>query len=310
MRLYALGTLLALSVVALMTATPATAYIVNRGDVAHPQPTHVDDIIDDFETVAIAIIKWLADQIPIKEVTNLIDAIVDAWVVHERKVHYWEHVEQEVKDTCGEYINKVNVDRVMAYKDDVAKMLDLYKRCPTKGNGTYPDKNTEGDAITTSIISNRFLVEAAEQPWSLMLYFVDLASVHLTILKDLAETYSTDTEQSQWWQDVSDATTHYDDYSQKVYNQTIAFKKQNINCVLDKGPYHYTYTMLDEVTGKTDTCTEVAPASGEAGSCATACEDFKQDVLQTFDTWFGKFVAKPRDSWRLLKAKANHKMAA
>lgn len=51
------------------------------------------------------------------------------------------------------------------------------------GDGTYPDKNVQADAITTSIISNRFLVEAALMPWSMTLYFVDIASMHILVLK-------------------------------------------------------------------------------------------------------------------------------
>lgn len=51
------------------------------------------------------------------------------------------------------------------------------------GDGTYPDKNTVADAITTSIITNRFLVEAALMPWSMTIDFTDIASVHILILK-------------------------------------------------------------------------------------------------------------------------------
>lgn len=63
------------------------------------------------------------------------------------------------------------------------RIIHSYERSPVEGDGTYPNKNVQADAITTSIISNRFLVEAALMPWSLTLYFVDIASVHLMILK-------------------------------------------------------------------------------------------------------------------------------
>ena len=58
-----------------------------------------------------------------------------------------------------------------------------YERAEVTSDGTYPDKNTVADAITTSIITNRFLVEAALMPWSMAIHFTDIASVHLLILK-------------------------------------------------------------------------------------------------------------------------------
>merc|ERR1719452_441301 len=70
-------------------------------------------------------------------------------------------------------------------------MLDIYKRSPVHGDGSYPSKNTQADAIHSSIVTNRYLVEAAEMPWSLSLHLVDIASVHLMILKDAAKSYRT-----------------------------------------------------------------------------------------------------------------------
>ena len=39
------------------------------------------------------------------------------------------------------------------------------------------------DAISTSIMSQRYLLEASDMPWSMTLHFVDIASVHVLILK-------------------------------------------------------------------------------------------------------------------------------
>lgn len=58
-----------------------------------------------------------------------------------------------------------------------------YERADVTSDGTYPDKNTVADAITTSIITNRFLVEAALMPWSMTIDFTDIAGVHILILK-------------------------------------------------------------------------------------------------------------------------------
>jgi len=266
-----------------------------------PYWPEIDGIL---ETAGLAIAKWLAGQIPIPVIGDLIDAIVNAWVVHEQKAHYWEHVEENVKQTCGQFINQKNIDQVLVYKDDVSRMLQTYKRAPVHGDGTYPDKNTVADAVTTSVISNRFLVEAALMPWSMTLHFVDIASVHVMILKDAAESYSVPGEApSQWWKDLSHELGHYDNYSQALYNETIKFRESNIQCKLDKGLFHDTYTMTDHVTGKTGSCKQ----EHNSGSCSGACQNFQDAAIKVFNAWFNKFVGGPRATWQQLKQEADKK---
>jgi len=299
MKLYVFGGVLLTCLIAASFTRPSEAYVVTA--TAAPEP----DIDGILETVGIAIIKWLADQIPIPAVTHLIDAILNAWVDHERKVHYWEHVEENVKETCGQFINQKNIDQVVVYKTDVARMLDVYQRSPVHGDGTYPDKNTQADAITTSIITNRYLVEAALMPWSLTLHFVDIASVHIMILKDVATAYSFPGQPpSQWWQDVSNEIAHYDNYTMKVYNETINFRKSNIRCSIDTGPFHDTYHMTDLVTGKSDSCTQVHGNN----TCADRCQAFQDDLIMTFNDWHSKFVGQPLTAWRNLKVEADKKV--
>jgi len=298
MRWYVVASLAAVCLVACSFTRPAEAYVT-----AYPGQPDIDGIL---ETVGLAIARWLADQIPIHQISDLINAILDAWVVHEHKVHYWENVENNVKQTCGKFINQQNIDDVMTYKADVQRMLDIYKRSPVHGDGSYPDKNTQADAITTSIISNRYLVEAAVEPWSLSLHFVDIASVHLMILKDAAKSYSLPNQPaSQWWKDLSNEIDHYDEYSQHLYNTTVGFRQNEVVCSIDKGWEKDTITMTDRVSGKTDTCTQNHPKDGETGSCSQACQQFQDELINTFDKWYSSFIARPVGAWRVLKQEAD-----
>jgi len=294
MRLYVVASLAVVCFLACSITQPADAYIT-----AYPGQPDIDGIL---ETVGLAIARWLADQIPIHQISDLINAILDAWVVHEHKVNYWENVENNVKETCGKFINQQNIDEVIQYKSDVQTMLETYKNSPVHGDGTYPDKNTQADAITTSIINKRYLVEAAVEPWSMSLHFVDIASVHIMILKDAAESYSFPNQKpSQWWQDVSNEIAHYDEYTEHLHNTTVGFRQNEILCSIKKGFEDDTYTMTDRVTGRTDKCVQ----KHNTGSCSNACEMFQEETVVAYNKWYGSFVARPLAAWRVLKKKAD-----
>jgi len=294
MRWYVVASLAVVCLLAGSITQPAEAYIT-----AYPGQPDIDGIL---ETVGLAIARWLADQIPIHQISDLINAILDAWVVHEHKVNYWENVENNVKQTCGKFINQQNIDDVIQYKADVQTMLETYKNSPVHGDGTYPDKNTQADAITTSIINKRYLIEAAVEPWSMSLHFVDIASVHIMILKDAAESYSFPNQKpSQWWQDVSSEIAHYDEYSQQLHNATVGFRQNEIICNIKKGFEHDTYTMEDRVTGRTDSCIQ----KHNTDSCSNACQMFQEETVVAYNKWYDSFVAKPVTAWRVLKKKAD-----
>jgi len=303
MRWYVLGSLAVACLVALsLTKSSSEAYVT-----AYPGQPDIDGIL---ETVGLAIARWLADQIPIKAIGDLINAILDAWVVHDHKKHYWEHVEDNVKQTCGQFINQQNIDDVITYKSDVTRMLDIYKRSPVHGDGSYPSKNTQADAIHSSIVTNRYLVEAAEMPWSLSLHLVDIASVHLMILKDAAKSYSfPNSPPSAWWKDLSTEIAHYDDYTQSLHNVTVGFRQSKVACNIDWGVYHDTYTMTDQVTGRTDSCTQVHVRDAAEGSCAQACQQFQDETIKNYNSWFSTFVGKPVAAWRILKQEADKQVA-
>lgn len=47
----------------------------------------------------------------------------------------------------------------------------------------YPDKNQQAIALDVSIITHRYLIEASTLPYSLILHFQDIASIHIVVLK-------------------------------------------------------------------------------------------------------------------------------
>lgn len=60
--------------------------------------------------------------------------------------------------------------------------LPRYNQAPEESN-TYPDKNQQAAALSTSIITHRYLVEAALLPESMILHFEDISSIHVVVLK-------------------------------------------------------------------------------------------------------------------------------
>ena len=61
-------------------------------------------------------------------------------------------------------------------------LLPRYSEAPVESN-TYPDKNVQAAALSTSVISHRYLTEAALEKESMILHFEDIASIHIVILK-------------------------------------------------------------------------------------------------------------------------------
>jgi hypothetical protein len=61
-------------------------------------------------------------------------------------------------------------------------MCSRYGHAPVSSS-TYPDKNTVANSVSTAIVANRFLVEAVEWPYSMMLHYADIASMHLMVLQ-------------------------------------------------------------------------------------------------------------------------------
>lgn len=60
--------------------------------------------------------------------------------------------------------------------------LHRYLSAPEESDN-YPDKNQQASALSTSIITHRYLVEAAVYPESMILHFEDISSIHALVLK-------------------------------------------------------------------------------------------------------------------------------
>lgn len=299
MRVSAIGwlsgavALSALVLMVVMTSQRTEAYVTS-----FPQEPDIDGIL---LTVGLTVAQWLAGLIPYPGLSALLDALINAWTPKPED-DYWENIEAQVHQVCGEFVNQDNIDKVLVYKDDLISMLQIYERSPVVGDGSYPDKNVQADAITTSIISNRFLVEASLMPWSMTLYFVDIASMHILILKDVAESYSFPGEEpSLWWKDLSTELAHYTAYARQLREETVQFRKDNIECYFDEGNKLDEYTITDHVTGEQETCVQSHPDEGEVGACSTACQNFESQMVRSLDRWYMDFVGSPAQEWDALR---------
>ncbi|MDK2413619.1 hypothetical protein QHH03_31490, partial [Aphanizomenon sp. 202] len=84
----------------------------------------------------------------------------------------------DVKRVVGDYIDQHNMHQLEIYKDDLGRLLQRYMEAPVESS-TYPDKNTVANSLSTSIVANRFLVEAGERPQSMIIHYADIASIHI-----------------------------------------------------------------------------------------------------------------------------------
>ena len=73
-------------------------------------------------TVGIVVAEWLAGMLPYPGVSALLLAIIEAWKPKPED-DYWEHVEDKVKEVCGEFVNQHNIDQILVYKDDLRTLL-------------------------------------------------------------------------------------------------------------------------------------------------------------------------------------------
>ena len=66
----------------------------------------------------------MAGLLPYPGISALINAIINAWTPRPED-DYWTHIEAQVRDTCGDFINQDNIDKVIVYKDDLMDMLEM-----------------------------------------------------------------------------------------------------------------------------------------------------------------------------------------
>ncbi|XP_076056768.1 uncharacterized protein LOC143034510 isoform X2 [Oratosquilla oratoria] len=299
--LVALGILVVLAV-------PAASYVTSA-----PEKPDIDGTAI---TVGIAVAKWLAGLIPYPSVSVLVTDIITAFEPRPED-DYWSHVHEQVEKVCGQYINEHNIDQVLVYKNDLTALLSKYQRATTVSDGTYPDKNTVADAITTSIIANRYLVEATDMPWSMILHFVDISSAHIVVLKDAAESYSElGVAPSRWWVDLRDQLQHYIDYGLWLETQVVTWRNSQIECQFDGASgfclafnwlvdCYDEYKVIDHVSSYVEDCDQLHAGDGAVGSCSSFCTMYQRALDRELATWLYKYVGSVIQEWEKLKMVAD-----
>ncbi|XP_042868172.1 uncharacterized protein LOC122250680 [Penaeus japonicus] len=275
------------------------------------------DIDGTLITVGLAVAKFLAGLVPYPGVSALLLAIIHAWEPKPED-NYWDHVKDNVAQVCGDFVNEHNLEQVVVYKNDLVSLLKKYERAGPESDGTYPDKNTVADAITTSIISNRYLVEATEMPWSMSVDFVDVAGVHVLVLKDVAETYSDPAgDVSRWWVDLSRELDHYIEYGTSLQAETLTWRDSQIECFFDEASggclafdwmgidCYDEYVIKDHVTGYQEKCNQLHPDKPEDGSCASFCSLYQRHVDQDSARWVQHNLGSVVEEWAALKLQAD-----
>ncbi|XP_068223852.1 uncharacterized protein [Palaemon carinicauda] len=274
------------------------------------------DIDGKLITVGIAIAKYLAGLIPYPGVSALIIAIIDAWSPKPGD-NYWEQIRENVAEMCGEFINDHNLKQVEVYKSDLIDLLHRYDRAPVISDGTYPDKNMMANALHTSILTNRFLIEAAEMPWSMSIDFVDVSNVHVLILKDAAETYSSPGQVSKWWHDLSNELYHYIKYGMMLQNVTMDWRNCQIECRIDRASQacldfrwmgitcYDKFEIIDHVNDHREACSQIHPDNPDQGSCVHFCQNYQTHIDQSSQKWFYENVGSVVHEMEVLKVKAD-----
>lgn len=287
----------------------STAYVTS-----FPDEPDIDGILI---TVGIAVAEFLAGLVPYPTVSALLLAIIHAWEPKPED-NYWEHVKDNVEQVCGEFINEHNLQQVEVYKRDLVSLLQKYERADVVGDGTYPDKNTVADAITTSIITNRYLVEAALMPWSMTIDFTDIASIHILILKDAADSYSVaGGDVSRWWVDLANELKHYIEYGIWLEKETMTWRNTQIDCFFDDADggclafewmgltCYDKYVITDHVRSYTESCLQLHPEGNEVGSCNGFCDLYQAQVDRDDALWFRKYLGSVVGEWEALKLHAD-----
>ncbi|ROT71938.1 hypothetical protein C7M84_009700 [Penaeus vannamei] len=193
-----------------------------------------------------------------------------------------------------------------------------YNQAPAESD-SYPDKNQQAAALSTSIIAHRYLVEAAELPESMILHFEDISSIHGGCAE--AETYSfPDLPPSRWWVDLDEELDHYIAYGKNLKVDLGNWRLDKVTCQKDYADGSCTswewigvecfdtFVARDEVTGEESTCTQLHGTQ----DCETHCDVFKAHKEQEVTVFLSAKVNDVITAWEQLKeiAAANAAVAS
>jgi len=255
-------------------------------------------------TIGLTLQRYDANEIPaiLKEIIQWIANAINP--PPDSEIDYFKTIAQNVRNLVGIYVNQHNMDQILHYKADLAELLKRYANAPVR-SATYPDKNTIANSFSASMISNRYLIEAVEFPHSMMLHYADLASLHVTVLKDAATTYTTADKTSRWWIDLDNQLEHYIGFGKNLSTTVVTWRNSMVSCTSyvcgeadwpDLTCYNQ-YTVVDEVTGDTDVCKAVASDH----SCDNSCDDYKTEMNKDIAKFVFKYMGQVLEGWETLK---------
>jgi len=215
-------------------------------------------------------------------------------------IDYFAVIAKNVRNVVGEYVNKHNMDQILHYKGDLAELLSRYANAPNKSE-TYPDKNTIANSLSVSMVSNRFLIEAVDYPDSMMLHYADLASLHVAVLRNAAQTYTVPEKTSFWWVDLDDQLEHYIGFGTNLTSTLVQWRNDMVDCS-NKQCVSLTcydiYTVVDKVEETVDTCKALHKVDH---SCDTACANYKTEMNDTVQKFIAKYLGEVLAQWKEMK---------
>lgn len=222
----------------------------------------------------------------------------------EEDIDYFELIKEDVKRVVGDYIDQHNMHQLEIYKDDLGRLLQRYMEAPVESS-TYPDKNTVANSLSTSIVANRFLVEAGERPQSMIIHYADIASIHILVLKDAADTYTKAGVVSRWWVDLNDQLDHYIDYGRRLQNSVVDWRNDMMTCSYEQSGKYDSWTVQDDVAGTTDVCKQLQGTH----NCDDHCQVYQIHMNREVTTFIWNYMGKALREWEDLKVQASE-MAA
>ncbi|XP_071549152.1 uncharacterized protein [Panulirus ornatus] len=273
---------------------------------APPRPRQ-DVVIDGKETtIGLAIAYHFRGIVTdTMEIFRMVLAILHPATPGSDDQDYFHLIEENVERVVGDYVDHHNMAQLVVYKDSLGSLLQRYMEAPVT-SAIYPDKNTIANSLSTSIIANRFLVEAGERPQSMIIHYADLASIHLLVLKDAAETYTTWwAGVSRWWIDLNIQLDHYISYGHDLQNTIVDWRNDMLDCTYDEGGKYDVWTVVDRVEGITDICRQLHGTN----TCDNHCQAYQVNMNRKVSQFVWEYMGKALAEWEGLKVKATQ-MAA
>lgn len=255
------------------------------------------DIDGKSSTIGTTVGYYLSGWLPSSS-QEVISAIVGILLpsTPEEDIDYFELIKEDVMQVVGDYVDQHNMDQIEAYKDDLGFLLKRYSEAPVSSDN-YPDKNTMANSLSTSIIANRFLVEAGERPQSMILHYTDIASIHILVLKDAADTYTDATLVSRWWQDLDDQLAHYIDYGKRLQNDVVDWRNDMMECSFEEGKNFDYWTVTDPVSNTVDECKEIHGTH----ACDDHCQAYQLHMNREVTQFIWEYMGKSLREWENLK---------